>query len=82
MDTATFHSLLKTAVITGVTLFRPAAEANWEIHVQGDALPADLAIELDGGGGRRSWTDLTAAHAWIRKHGYRGPIRIEEAHAA
>jgi hypothetical protein len=78
MDTPTFETLVKSGAVTGVTLVRPAAEANWEIHVRGKGLPKALkkVVELNGGGGTRSWTDLDAAHSYLRKHGYTGR-RIE-----
>lgn len=81
MDTKTFETHAKSGAITRVTFVRPAAEANWEIHVRGTALPRALrrVVELNGGGGTRSWSDLDAAHAFVRRHGYAGRrIEIDE----
>jgi hypothetical protein len=54
------------------------------VHAYGEGIPADISnpIELDGGGGRRSWGDLGTAYSYVRKHGYRQMIEIDEGYAS
>lgn len=84
MDTKTFEKLVKAGAIDRVTLFRPSPDSTWQVHAYGEGVPPDLnnPIELDGGGGRRSWGDLNTAYAYVRKHGFRPTIEIDEGHAS
>jgi hypothetical protein len=83
MDTKTFEQFVKSGAIERVTLFRPSPDSTWQVHAYGEGVPPDVSnpIELDGGGGRRSWGDLSTAHAYVRKHGYWQIIEIDEGHA-
>jgi hypothetical protein len=84
LDTRTFESLVTSGAIEQVTIFRAGPHATWQVFAYGDGIPATEtnAMELDGGGGRRSWADLNAAHGFIRKHGYRQVIAIDEGTVA
>lgn len=74
-----FETFIARGDIERVTLFRPEAGSAWSIYGYGATLPPETVnmITLDALGSKRLWADLDAAHAFIRKAGFRQLIEID-----
>ncbi len=79
MLTSEFVEFIKAGRIDRVTIYRPSAESAWSVYAYGEELPAATVnhLVLNTQGSKRLWSDLTAAHHFIRKSGYTQNIEID-----
>lgn len=75
-----FETRIRAGDIDCVTIYRPDPGAPWGVYAYGERLPADTlnAIQLDDGS-RRSWEAVDAALSFIRRHGWRQTVVIDES---
>ena len=68
----TLISLIEQGIIEIITISRPSSNDAWSVSAYGKTMPGDVVnrIELNLEGSTHSWTDLDAAHGFIRKCGF------------